>query len=36
MVLEIKPHGFTKATAIEEFMHEAPFSGGRRCSSATI
>ncbi len=25
MVLEIKPLGFTKATAIEEFMQEAPF-----------
>ncbi len=27
MVLEIKPLGFTKATAIEEFMQEAPFLG---------
>ncbi len=27
MVLEIKPHGFTKATAAKEFMQEAPFSG---------
>jgi trehalose 6-phosphate phosphatase len=27
MVLEIKPSGFTKATAIEEFMREPPFSG---------
>jgi len=27
MVLEIKPHGFTKATAIEEFLGEAPFVG---------
>jgi trehalose 6-phosphate phosphatase len=26
-VLEIKPSGFTKATAIEEFMREPPFSG---------
>jgi trehalose 6-phosphate phosphatase len=27
MVLEIKPHEFTKATAIEEFLTEAPFVG---------
>ena len=27
MVLEIKPHEFTKATAIEEFLREAPFAG---------
>ena len=27
MVLEIKPRAFTKATAIEEFMREPPFSG---------
>jgi trehalose 6-phosphate phosphatase len=27
MVLEIKPSGFTKATAAKEFMQEAPFSG---------
>jgi trehalose 6-phosphate phosphatase len=27
MVLEIKPYGFTKATAIEEFLGEAPFAG---------
>jgi trehalose 6-phosphate phosphatase len=27
MVLEIKPHGFTKATAIEELRREAPFAG---------
>ncbi len=27
MVLEIKPRGFTKATAIKAFMSEAPFSG---------
>jgi len=27
MVLEIKPHEFTKATAIEEFLKEAPFAG---------
>jgi trehalose 6-phosphate phosphatase len=27
MVLEIKPHGFTKATAIEELLREAPFAG---------
>jgi trehalose 6-phosphate phosphatase len=27
MVLEIKPHAFTKATAIEEFLQEAPFAG---------
>jgi trehalose 6-phosphate phosphatase len=27
MVLEIVPRGFTKATAVEEFMREAPFSG---------
>jgi trehalose 6-phosphate phosphatase len=27
MVLEIKPRGFTKATALEEFMREAPFAG---------
>jgi trehalose 6-phosphate phosphatase len=26
-VLEIKPRGFTKATAIKAFMREAPFSG---------
>jgi trehalose 6-phosphate phosphatase len=27
MVLEIKPRGFTKATAIKAFMREPPFSG---------
>lgn len=27
MVLEIKPHEFTKAAAIEEFLKEAPFAG---------
>src|ERR1700677_5346542 len=27
MVLEIKPRGFTKATAAEAFMREAPFAG---------
>ena len=27
MVLEIKPYGFTKATAAKEFMQEPPFSG---------
>jgi len=27
MVLEIKPYGFTKATAVKEFMQEPPFSG---------
>lgn len=27
MVLEIKPRGFTKASAIKAFMSEAPFSG---------
>jgi trehalose 6-phosphate phosphatase len=27
MVLEIKPQGFTKATAIEELLREAPFAG---------
>jgi trehalose 6-phosphate phosphatase len=27
MVLEIKPRGFTKATAIKAFMQEPPFSG---------
>ena len=27
MVLEIKPYGFTKATAIEEFLEEPPFAG---------
>jgi trehalose 6-phosphate phosphatase len=27
MVLEIKPRGFTKASAIKAFMREAPFSG---------
>lgn len=27
MVLEIKPYGFTKATAIEEFLLEQPFAG---------
>jgi trehalose 6-phosphate phosphatase len=26
MVLEIKPHGFSKATAIEEFLEEQPFA----------
>ena len=29
MVLEIKPRGFTKASAIKAFMREAPFSGRR-------
>jgi trehalose 6-phosphate phosphatase len=29
MVLEIKPRGFTKASAIKAFMTEAPFSGRR-------
>jgi trehalose 6-phosphate phosphatase len=29
MMLEIKPRGFSKATAIRAFMHEAPFSGRR-------
>jgi trehalose 6-phosphate phosphatase len=29
MMLEIKPRGFSKATAIQAFMHEAPFSGRR-------
>jgi trehalose 6-phosphate phosphatase len=29
MVLEIKPQEFTKATAIEEFLKEAPFAGRR-------
>ena len=27
MVLEIKPRGFTKASAIKAFLHEPPFSG---------
>jgi len=27
MVFEIKPRGFTKATAIKAFMAEPPFSG---------
>jgi trehalose 6-phosphate phosphatase len=36
MVLEIKPHGFTKATAIEEFMRSRPSPAERPCSSATI
>jgi trehalose 6-phosphate phosphatase len=27
MVLEIKPQAFTKATAIQEFLREAPFAG---------
>jgi trehalose 6-phosphate phosphatase len=27
MVLEIKPHEFTKAAAIDEFLREAPFAG---------
>jgi trehalose 6-phosphate phosphatase len=29
MMLEIKPRGFTKATAIRAFMQEPPFSGRR-------
>jgi trehalose 6-phosphate phosphatase len=29
MMLEIKPRGFTKATAIRAFMQESPFSGRR-------
>jgi trehalose 6-phosphate phosphatase len=29
MMFEIKPRGFTKATAIQAFMKEAPFSGRR-------
>jgi trehalose 6-phosphate phosphatase len=28
-VLEIKPRGFTKASAIKAFLHEPPFSGRR-------
>jgi trehalose 6-phosphate phosphatase len=29
MLFEIKPRGFSKATAIKAFMHESPFSGRR-------
>jgi trehalose 6-phosphate phosphatase len=29
MLLEIKPRGFSKATAIQAFMKESPFSGRR-------
>jgi trehalose 6-phosphate phosphatase len=29
MMFEIKPRGFSKATAIEAFMKESPFSGRR-------
>ena len=34
-VVEIKPAGIDKGTAVGEFMREPPFSGRRRCSSAT-
>jgi trehalose 6-phosphate phosphatase len=29
MVFEIKPRGFSKATAIQAFMKESPFNGRR-------
>jgi trehalose 6-phosphate phosphatase len=29
MLFEIKPRGFSKATAIQAFMKESPFSGRR-------
>ena len=29
MLLEIKPRGFSKATAIQAFMKESPFNGRR-------